>query len=295
MKKVLAMTVVAAAALFAGLREANAQYGSCGADVGCGVADCYGGGEISCAPTCGDDVGCGVYGDDGCGDYCDICYGGCCGVSGIFSGIASVVATPFHWIADLFTCGTFADCGCAPPYEECYSDPCDCCGNYVGDGTCGGNPYYGYQGYYAATGQPNPDVQYAANGRQNPAAVQNRQNPNLNAYNSTEVNESADYLNYDKIETIGQKKIRHGSTQAARSMKHVPQARNGYMYQEKVVQIQPNVKNAQPVPSVETNRIPQKTAMAPVFSRQVSPKRAAAQQRARQINAQMHQNGTYIR
>ena len=175
MKTKIFYSVLALAVLcWSGVQSVQAQY--------CAAPGCYETGEISCAPACepscapscgiGEYAGVGCYGDDGCYDACSVgCYGGYCG-GGLFAGIGCIVGeavrivlTPIHWVASLFCTGTYADCGCAPPYEECYSNPCDMCGNYVGDcGACYGNPYYGYQGYYAANPQMSQqaqDYQYA--------------------------------------------------------------------------------------------------------------------------------------
>lgn len=188
------------------------------------VGGCYESGEISCAPSCepscGPYGGVSCYGDDGCYDACNVgYYGGYCG-GGLFGGIGcilseavQIVLTPVHWVASLFCCGTYADCGCAPPVQECYSDPCDTCGNYVGDcyGGCG-NPYYGYQGYYSANGYYSsnqqqaaaPEYQYAETApRKASNANPSKPNPSLT---SAPAAEKSDYIRFDKVETLGQKK-----------------------------------------------------------------------------------------
>lgn len=226
-----------------GLQNAQAQYAGVG---------CYESGEISCAPACepscapscgvGAYGGVGYYGDDGCYDACNVgYYGGYCGeglfagIGCILSGAVNIVLTPIHWVASLFCTGTYADCGCAPPYAECYSDPCDICGNYVGD-PCGGcgNPYYGYQGYYAANPQPTGDYQYAETAPQRAPRAQ--VNPSL--ANGTAF-EGSDYVRYDKIETLGQKKSR-------RQLQS--QANDGYTYNEQVMSA-PVQRNLRPTPA----------------------------------------------
>ncbi|MBQ6159076.1 MAG: hypothetical protein IJJ20_08735 [Thermoguttaceae bacterium] len=220
---------------WSGVQSAQAQY--------CAAPGCYETGEISCAPACeptcapscgiGVYEGVGCYGDDGCYDACSVgCYGGYCG-GGLFAGIGCIIGeavrivlTPVHWVASLFCTGTYADCGCAPPYQECYSDPCDMCGNYVGDcvGGCG-NPYYGYQGYYAQNPQmasQTQDYQYAATAPKRAAAPQ--ANPSLTGSAPAQ----SDYVKYDKVETLGQKKVQRRAVQAQPSA-------GDYFYNEQVL------------------------------------------------------------
>ena len=222
MKTKIFYSVLALAVLcWSGVQSVQAQY--------CAAPGCYETGEISCAPACepscapscgiGEYAGVGCYGDDGCYDACNVgYYGGYCG-GGLFAGIGCIVGeavrivlTPIHWVASLFCTGTYADCGCAPPYEECYSNPCDMCGNYVGDcGACYGNPYYGYQGYYAANPQMSQqaqDYQYAEVAPKRAAAPQN--NPSL----AGAAPASSDYVKYDRVETLGQKKVQRRAVQA---------------------------------------------------------------------------------
>ncbi len=192
---------------------------------GCGVpyyescgADCYQGCDVGCG---------GGYGDVCCGDACEVgycggCCGGGCGILPFLSEVVSVALTPVHWVASLFSCGTFADCGCAPPYEQPYSDPCDCCGNYVGDGYCdyynGFNGGYnsdpnGYGYDYYSKNQPAKDYQSSAMESKYASAANSQYNQRFNRYanpslNNKPINENSDYLNYSKIETLGQKKMR---------------------------------------------------------------------------------------
>lgn len=287
MKREILLAVLAVTALFLGLsQKANAQF--------CGVG-CYETGEISCeAPTCGapDCGGIAYYGDDGCGPACDLCYGGdCCGCFGsLLSGVASVVMAPIHWIASLFSCGTFADCGCAPPYEECYSNPCDICGNYVGDGTCG-NPYYGYRGYYAATNQSAPSAQpeqmyadtvsqqnqpYAEAKMNQPYAAPRgtAQRPNPSLYDSNEpIAEKSDYVRYDRVETIGQKKIRREARQAQlKSQQNQAQVTRGYRYNEQVLNEAASSMNMNQPMAAPASRQVRRIASAPAS--QPRPSRA---------------------
>ena len=252
MKLRLSFAMLAAALLCWGIAQsAQAQT----------YAGCYESGEISCAPgrapscepscapACGAYGGVSCYGDDGCYDACNVgCYGGyCCG--GLFAGIGCIISeavqivlTPVHWVASLFCCGTYADCGCAPPVQECYSDPCDMCGNYVGDcGGCG-NPYYGYQGYYSANGYYSSNQQAAASEYQYAETAPRRASKANPSLTSGPVAEKNDYVKFDKVETIGQKK-------AAR--RQAPQVQNGesFMLNEQVMIGAPAPRMMNPTPA----------------------------------------------
>lgn len=261
MKTKIFYSVLALAVLcWSGVRSAQAQY--------CAAPGCYETGEISCAPACepscapscgiGAYGGVGCYGDDGCYDACTAgYYGGYCG-GGLFAGIGCIVTeavrivlTPVHWVASLFCTGTYADCGCAPPYQECYSDPCDMCGNYVGDcvGGCG-NPYYGYQGYYAQNPQMAEQVQdyQYADVAPKRAATAVKNNPSL-----TGAPAQSDFVKYDQVETLGQKKAQRRAVQAQ------PSAGN-YLYNEQVLSAPGQVRPTPAQASRNARRVAAATA-----------------------------------
>lgn len=181
------------------------DYGvAAGADCGdsAGVCD-------PCADSCYADCyggycgGCGVYG--GCGMY------GGCGLFPFVKDVASVALTPVHWVAGLLSCGTWADCGCAPLPCRTYSDPCDICGNWVGCDYCGGAgcSACANTGKLAAAGAQN-----AASGRTD-----------------------SDYLNYNNVETIHQRKARAVQQMATQAVPSNGSAKApSYQYNEEVIE-----------------------------------------------------------
>ena len=174
--------------------------------------DCGGSADLCdpCAPACS--VGC--YGDcvgyGGCGMY-----GGCgLGIFPFVQDVASVALTPVHWVASLLSCNTWADCGCAPLPCRSYCDPCDTCGNWVGCEYCGG------AGCTACAGEQNFGKWNGVSGA-----------------NETMLGAKSDYLNYNNVETIHQRKTRLAhQTPAQGSTQGSTQVPRQYQYSEEILE-----------------------------------------------------------
>lgn len=187
-----------------------------------------------CANTCSE-----CYNGIGYGYGCGYGVGYGCG-AGILSavhGAAEIALTPVHWVAGLLSCGTYGDCGCASLPCRTYRDPCDNCGNWVGGcNDCGPAGYTSYGVETTVPVESTTPVEQAL--------------PDQTKLNNT------DYLDYSKIETIGQRK--------ARQMKAAEEIPGAYIYTEEAVKgAQRPVVKAPTVASRPVARIAQRSAARP--------------------------------
>lgn len=190
---------------------------------------------------------------DPCADACGECYNGCgygygcgygvgygcgAGLLSVVHGAAEIALTPVHWVAGLLSCGTYGDCGCAPLPCRTYRDPCDQCGNWVGGAGC------------SSCGTDM--IESAAPIDQ---GVSMQTNP-----------EQSDYINFSKVETIGQKKMRQMKA-PAEQIEEIPQS---YIYSEEVVNGAPKqVSNGKYPASRQGARVSQRVATRPTPARSV--------------------------
>lgn len=200
---------------------------------------------------------------DPCADACGECYNGVgygygCGYgvgygcgTGLLSvvhGAAEIALTPVHWVAGLLSCGTYGDCGCAPLPCRTYRDPCDNCGNWVGGGDCG---YCGGSGCSSCGGEQS-------------APAESMMPIEQTLPDQTRLNNNSDYLDYSKVETLGQRKARQMKA-AASAAEEIPGA---YIYTEEAVKgaQRPAVK-APTVASRPVARTAQRPAVRPQTNR----------------------------
>ena len=230
------------------------------------------GAESGISADCGGAADCGFSADvcAPCADSCYAdCYGGCYGGCGMYGGcgllpfvkdVATVALTPVHWVAGLLSCGTWADCGCAPLPCRTYSNPCDACGNWVGCDYCGGAGC---------------------------SACANTGNVAAPAQNGSAVDPSSDYLNYNNVETIHQRKARSAQEMMSNA---APQNNSPtYQYNENLIEgaALPN-RSAKKVAAVpgKTRSTQSAAAQNSAAARRDQSVQPVQKQAARQVSAQ---------